>query len=107
MPPIAKSSAASILGLESDMMLAVSELSPARVIMRSMIHWFVCNGYNISLLNSLECRDTKVSHCKSFSRALLTHPGHVGDTRGVGLQSSKPRAMHFAKPFSGGKYKCC
>ncbi|OAX83413.1 hypothetical protein ACJ72_02233 [Emergomyces africanus] len=27
---------------------------------RSMINWFVCFGYNIALLNSLECRDTKV-----------------------------------------------
>ncbi|KKZ63284.1 hypothetical protein EMCG_00267 [[Emmonsia] crescens] len=27
---------------------------------RSMINWFVCLGYNIALLNSLECRDTKV-----------------------------------------------
>ncbi|CEN62965.1 hypothetical protein ASPCAL09593 [Aspergillus calidoustus] len=39
---------------------AVPEFSPTKIIMRSMIHWFVCNGYNISLLNSLECRDTKV-----------------------------------------------
>ena len=31
-----------------------------KITMRSMIHWFVCQGYNISLLNSLECRDTKV-----------------------------------------------
>ncbi|KAL4883392.1 DEAD/DEAH box helicase [Aspergillus karnatakaensis] len=28
--------------------------------LRSMIHWFVCNGYNISLLNSVEFRDTKI-----------------------------------------------
>jgi SOS-response transcriptional repressor LexA len=31
-----------------------------KITMRSMIHWFICQGYNISLLNSLECRDTKV-----------------------------------------------
>jgi hypothetical protein len=27
---------------------------------RLMIHHFICRGYNISLINSLECRDTKV-----------------------------------------------
>lgn len=31
------------------------------VMFRSMIHHFICRGYNISLINSLECRDTKVS----------------------------------------------
>ncbi|GAQ42956.1 hypothetical protein AtubIFM54640_007100 [Aspergillus tubingensis] len=31
-----------------------------RITLRSMIHWFVAHGFNISLLNSLECRDTKV-----------------------------------------------
>jgi hypothetical protein len=30
------------------------------IIMRSMIHWFVCQRYNVSLLNTLEFRDTKV-----------------------------------------------
>ncbi|RMZ45908.1 hypothetical protein AFCA_001133 [Aspergillus flavus] len=30
------------------------------VMFRSMIHHFICRGYNISLINSLECRDTKV-----------------------------------------------
>ncbi|GKZ23205.1 hypothetical protein AbraIFM66951_000706 [Aspergillus brasiliensis] len=33
---------------------------PNRFTLRSMIHWFVAHGFNISLLNSLECRDTKV-----------------------------------------------
>ncbi|KAL4807595.1 DEAD/DEAH box helicase [Aspergillus unguis] len=28
--------------------------------LRSMIHWFVLHGYNVSILNSLECRDSKV-----------------------------------------------
>ncbi|PWY75483.1 DEAD/DEAH box helicase [Aspergillus heteromorphus CBS 117.55] len=36
------------------------KLWPTRLTLRSMIHWFICHGYNISLLNSLECRDTKV-----------------------------------------------
>ena len=27
---------------------------------RNMIHWFICHGYNIALVNTLECRDTKV-----------------------------------------------
>jgi hypothetical protein len=27
---------------------------------RSMIHWFICQGYNVALVNTLECRDTKV-----------------------------------------------
>ncbi|BCR99186.1 putative DEAD/DEAH box helicase [Aspergillus luchuensis] len=31
-----------------------------RVTLRSMIHWFIAHGFNTSLLNSLECRDTKV-----------------------------------------------
>ncbi|KAL2843924.1 DEAD/DEAH box helicase [Aspergillus pseudoustus] len=37
-----------------------SQTWSAKIIMRSMIHWFICHGYNISILNSLECRDTKV-----------------------------------------------
>lgn len=32
----------------------------ARSGFRSMIHWFICRGYNVALLNTLECRDTKV-----------------------------------------------
>ncbi|KAL2829195.1 hypothetical protein BDW59DRAFT_178546 [Aspergillus cavernicola] len=38
----------------------LSEVWPTKVILRSMIHWFVCHGYNISIVNSLECRDSKV-----------------------------------------------
>lgn len=40
---------------------ALTSFWPNRVTLRSMIHWFVAHGFNISLLNSLECRDTKVS----------------------------------------------
>ncbi|KAI3082951.1 hypothetical protein CBS147353_2546 [Aspergillus niger] len=39
---------------------ALTSFWPNRVTLRSMIHWFVAHGFNISLLNSLECRDTKV-----------------------------------------------
>ncbi|KAJ6104962.1 hypothetical protein N7486_003651, partial [Penicillium sp. IBT 16267x] len=35
---------------------------------RRMIHWFITHGYNISLINSLEFRDTKV--CKTLSTGL-------------------------------------
>lgn len=28
--------------------------------MRSMIHWFICRGYNVALIHSVEYRDTKV-----------------------------------------------
>ncbi|PYI11968.1 DEAD/DEAH box helicase [Aspergillus sclerotiicarbonarius CBS 121057] len=30
------------------------------IVLRSMIRWFIAHRFNISLLNSLECRDTKV-----------------------------------------------
>ncbi|KAL4949190.1 hypothetical protein BDW69DRAFT_174923 [Aspergillus filifer] len=32
----------------------------ARYLIRSTIHWFVLHGYNVALLNSVECRDSKV-----------------------------------------------
>lgn len=38
----------------------VSEVSPTKIILRSMMHWFIVRGYNISIINSLECRDSKV-----------------------------------------------
>ena len=31
-----------------------------KIILRSMMCWFIAHGYNISILNSLECRDSKV-----------------------------------------------
>ncbi|KAL4787969.1 hypothetical protein BJX76DRAFT_368295 [Aspergillus varians] len=37
-----------------------TDIWPTKILLRSMIHWFVLHGYNISLLNSLECRDSKV-----------------------------------------------
>ncbi|EIT79941.1 putative helicase, DEAD-box superfamily [Aspergillus oryzae 3.042] len=49
------------------------------VMFRSMIHHFICRGYNISLINSLECRDTKTlrallqpSYRHSFSPTVLS-----------------------------------
>ncbi|KAL4912359.1 DEAD/DEAH box helicase [Aspergillus aurantiobrunneus] len=39
---------------------ASSNTWPAKIMLRSMIHWFVLHGYNISILNSLDCRDSKV-----------------------------------------------
>lgn len=27
---------------------------------RNMVHWFICQGYNVALVNTVECRDTKV-----------------------------------------------
>ncbi|KAL4939941.1 hypothetical protein BDV06DRAFT_213885 [Aspergillus oleicola] len=39
---------------------AFSNPGPAKYLLRSMIHWFVLHGYNIAILNSLECRDSKV-----------------------------------------------
>ncbi|PLN77281.1 hypothetical protein BDW42DRAFT_198545 [Aspergillus taichungensis] len=30
------------------------------ILLRSMIHWSICHGYNVALLNNLECHDTKV-----------------------------------------------
>jgi ATP-dependent RNA helicase DDX60 len=48
-----------IFGKES---LRVPRLEYLRkVTLRSMIHWFICRGYNIALITSVECRDTKVS----------------------------------------------
>lgn len=44
---------------------ALSSFWTNRVTFRSMIHWFIAHGFNISLLNSLECRDTKVSSASS------------------------------------------
>ncbi|KAL4987838.1 hypothetical protein BDW68DRAFT_177452 [Aspergillus falconensis] len=48
--------------LNMDMNVASASSGPwtTKCIMRLMIHWFICRGYNISLLNSLECRDSKV-----------------------------------------------
>ncbi|KAL3468094.1 DEAD/DEAH box helicase [Aspergillus heterothallicus] len=37
-----------------------STKQPPKRMLRRMIQWFVSQGYNISILNSLECRDTKV-----------------------------------------------
>ncbi|KAE8307925.1 hypothetical protein BDV41DRAFT_568673 [Aspergillus transmontanensis] len=49
------------------------------IMFRSMIHHFICRGYNISLINSLECRDTKTlrallqpSYRRSFSPTVLS-----------------------------------
>ncbi|KAL4931974.1 putative DEAD/DEAH box helicase [Aspergillus undulatus] len=39
---------------------APSSIEPTKLMLRSMIHWFVLHGYNISILNSLEYRDSKV-----------------------------------------------
>ncbi|PWY93852.1 DEAD/DEAH box helicase [Aspergillus sclerotioniger CBS 115572] len=39
---------------------ALPTIGPTSAILRSMICWFIAHGYNISLLNSVECRDTKV-----------------------------------------------
>jgi len=36
-----------------------------KVTLRSMIYWFTSRGYNIALISSVECRDTKVS-CNSL-----------------------------------------
>ncbi|RDW76742.1 putative DEAD/DEAH box helicase [Aspergillus mulundensis] len=54
-------------GVEADSLnkdMEASSISPkvwpTKIMMRSMIHWFICNGYNIAILNSLECRDSKV-----------------------------------------------
>lgn len=33
---------------------------PGKIMLRSMMRWFIVHGYNISILNSLECRDSKV-----------------------------------------------
>ncbi|EED11862.1 DEAD/DEAH box helicase, putative [Talaromyces stipitatus ATCC 10500] len=33
---------------------------PGKTMLRSMMRWFICHGYNISILNSLECRNSKV-----------------------------------------------
>lgn len=45
---------------EEDMSQVSSNGTRHAIGFRSMINWFVCIGYNIALLNSLECRDTKV-----------------------------------------------
>ncbi|PGG98688.1 hypothetical protein GX51_06695 [Blastomyces parvus] len=45
---------------EEDMSEASSNGTSHAIGFRSMINWFICLGYNIGLLNSLECRDTKV-----------------------------------------------
>ncbi|KAJ5247879.1 hypothetical protein N7468_002862 [Penicillium chermesinum] len=37
------------------------EVLEYRLSLRAMIHWFMDRGYNISLINSLDFRDTKAS----------------------------------------------
>ncbi|KAL4973435.1 hypothetical protein BDW66DRAFT_168658 [Aspergillus desertorum] len=46
---------------------ASSEAWTTKGIMRFMVHWFMCRGYNISLLNSLEFRDSK---CPGLDRSM-------------------------------------
>ncbi|KAL3478688.1 hypothetical protein BJX99DRAFT_269117 [Aspergillus californicus] len=48
------------LGVDESINNMSSEVWPTKVMLRSMIHWFICHGYNISVLNSLDCRDSKV-----------------------------------------------
>ncbi|KAB8238310.1 putative DEAD/DEAH box helicase [Aspergillus alliaceus] len=46
----------------SDFGEQVSEISPiweTSAMLRSMVHHFICHGYNVSLINSLEFRDAK------------------------------------------------
>ncbi|RJE24608.1 DEAD DEAH box helicase [Aspergillus sclerotialis] len=39
--------------------MPVSELQ-SKLGFRCMIHWFICQSYNVALVNTLECRDTKI-----------------------------------------------
>ncbi|KAL4968332.1 putative DEAD/DEAH box helicase [Aspergillus stella-maris] len=39
---------------------ALLKLESTRHVLRSTIHWFVLHGYNVAILNSLQCRDSKV-----------------------------------------------
>jgi ATP-dependent RNA helicase DDX60 len=53
---------------------------PAKIMLRSMMRWFVDHGYNISILNSLEFRDSKVrSPAARPQERMLTSAGHVND----------------------------
>lgn len=45
-----------------------------KVVSRSMIYWFIRGGYNIALINSVECRDTKVCYRSALSSMDLTRP---------------------------------
>ncbi|KAL2374963.1 DEAD/DEAH box helicase, variant [Blastomyces gilchristii SLH14081] len=45
---------------DEDMSVVSSDGTRHAIGFRSMINWFICLGYNVGLLNSLECRDTKV-----------------------------------------------
>jgi hypothetical protein len=42
-----------------DELMPVEEVR-SKIGFRNMIHWFICQGYNVALVNTLECRDTKV-----------------------------------------------
>lgn len=44
---------------DGELDMPASEM-PSKLGYRRMVHWFICNGYNVALINTLECRDTKV-----------------------------------------------
>lgn len=44
---------------DEDFEMSPSELR-SKAGFRSMIHWFICQGYNVALVNTVKCRDTRV-----------------------------------------------
>lgn len=51
--------------LEDNKADASIQRTSSRAGLRRMIHWFITHGYNVSLINSLEFRDTKVDETLS------------------------------------------
>ncbi|KAJ5927797.1 hypothetical protein N7466_006753 [Penicillium verhagenii] len=56
----------------------------SRVLLRQMIYWFVSHGCNISLINSLEFRDTKVMSMVVEGTSILTDQSSLSETFGLG-----------------------
>lgn len=76
-----------------DSSMSVSVLQP-KLGFRSMIHWFICQSYNVALVNTLECRDIKVRILVSlvytvFDICRLTRIDHGNDYRGLCPESSE------------------
>ncbi|KAL5335419.1 DEAD/DEAH box helicase [Aspergillus crustosus] len=64
---------------------AAVKVCPTKILLRSMIHWFVSHGYNISILNSVEFRDSKI-----LSMILEGSMAHAREVYGSGTNEYRP-----------------
>ncbi|KAH8695246.1 hypothetical protein BGW36DRAFT_429127 [Talaromyces proteolyticus] len=85
-----------------------AENSTVKVVLRQMINWFIWKGYNVALVNNLQCRDTKVmavvlegfaSNAMTASEdALPRTPKNFDDDAIITVILQKiPEALHFTQ----------